>query len=401
MDAPVFFNFIIDVVLTHMPRLGIVFSLFFILFLATLLGCKQKVEYTYLMGEGRCANGKQDPDEFGVDCGGACSRDCLNVRYLEGEIFGRLSLDTRYDYILTGPLIVRDQASLEFPPGTHLKVQPGVGAYIAVVQGGLMFSWGTPDNPVTISSNAPEPSAGDWGGIILCGQAPLESNERKFTPIGNYYYGGSKANDGSGYLRYLKIEHAGAIYNEEFNFNALSLYGTGRNTPMNHVWIDNVLHDGIELRGGNIELDQVVVTRAQQNALKIKTNWAGHGEQLFLHHNGNYGIHMQDPSMATTVSSSFSLSQLSVVDASAAAIAVTSRLSSATFDRFYWSDTPLGVDFVSAFSTISPFQWSNIYLENVQSISNNALFNEQFEVSETLPFAQANQLPAWLSMWEN
>ena len=188
---------------------------------------------------------------------------------------------------------------------------------------------------------------------------------------------------------------------EEFNFNALSLYGTGRNTPMNHVWIDNVLHDGIELRGGNIELDQVVVTRAQQNALKIKTNWAGHGEQLFLHHNGNYGIHMQDPSMATSVSSSFSLSQLSVVDASAAAIAVTSRLSSATFDRFYWSDTPLGVDFVSAFSTISPFQWSNIYLENVQSISNNALFNEQFEVSDTLPFAQANQLPAWLSMWEN
>lgn len=31
------------------------------------MGCQEKVEYTYLTGEGRCANGKQDPDEFGVE----------------------------------------------------------------------------------------------------------------------------------------------------------------------------------------------------------------------------------------------------------------------------------------------------------------------------------------------
>lgn len=31
------------------------------------MGCQEKVEYTYLTGEGRCTNGKQDPDEFGVE----------------------------------------------------------------------------------------------------------------------------------------------------------------------------------------------------------------------------------------------------------------------------------------------------------------------------------------------
>ena len=31
------------------------------------MGCQQKVEYTYITGGGRSANGKQDPDEFGVD----------------------------------------------------------------------------------------------------------------------------------------------------------------------------------------------------------------------------------------------------------------------------------------------------------------------------------------------
>ena len=384
-----------------MPRLNIFTSFFLFFLLATLLGCQQKIEYTYLTGEGRCANGKQDPDEFGVDCGGACGRDCENLRYLEGEIFGRLSLDTRYDYVLTGPLIVRDQASLEFPAGTHLKVQAGVGAYIAVVQGGLIFTWGTAENPVTISSNAPEPSAGDWGGIILCGQAPLESSERKFTAVGNYYYGGDNVNDGSGYLRYLKIEHAGAVYNENYNFSALSLYGTGRFTPMNHVWIDDVLHNGIEIYGGNIAFEQVVVTRAQENALKIITNWAGQGEQVYLHQSGNIGVLVEDPFLATTSNSSFSLSQFSVVNASRAAIGINSRLSSAIFDRSYWSEIPLGVDFLTTFSAASSFQWRNIKLQNVQRISNDIEFNEQFEGIDALPFTQADQLPSWLRIWED
>ena len=395
----------IDFDLTHMPRLSALFSFFYryfiLVLLGILMGCQEKVEYTYITGEGRCANGKQDPDEFGVDCGGACSRACENLRYLEGEIFGRIYLETRYDYVLTGPLIVRDQASLEFPAGTHLKVQAGVGAYIAVVQGGSIFSWGTPDRPVTISSNAPEPSAGDWGGIILCGQAPLESAERKFTPIGNYYYGGNNPNDGSGALRYLKIEHAGASYNEQFNFSALSLYGTGRLTPLHHVWVDNVLHEGIEITGGNIDLENLVVTRAQQNALSITSNWGGQADHIFLHQSGRNGIHVQDPALASTISSSFTLSKISIFDASAAAIGISSQLLSANFDRFLLSNTPLGFDFSASFSETLSFRWDNISLQNVSTVSNDFAFNTQFDGQAGLPFENANQLPAWLNNWDN
>jgi len=50
------------------------------------------------------------------------------LRYLKGEIFDRMYLEKRFDYVLTGPLIERDQAFLEFPAGTHLKVQTDVGA---------------------------------------------------------------------------------------------------------------------------------------------------------------------------------------------------------------------------------------------------------------------------------
>ena len=69
---PLYFLMIkIDFVLTHMPMLSVSLSFFYRYFLlvliATLTGCQEKVEYTYLTGEGRCTNGKQDPGEFGVE----------------------------------------------------------------------------------------------------------------------------------------------------------------------------------------------------------------------------------------------------------------------------------------------------------------------------------------------
>ena len=104
------------------------------------VSCQKDPTYPAFSGQSRCENGIQDPDEYGVDCGGACN-PCENTRYLEGEIFRRLSLDRRYTYILTGPLVIRDQGSLELPAGTVLRVRAGVGAYIAVVQGEV-YSYG-------------------------------------------------------------------------------------------------------------------------------------------------------------------------------------------------------------------------------------------------------------------
>lgn len=372
-------------------------SLFLLLFVCFHLACQNKQDYVYLTGEGRCANGKQDPDEFGVDCGGACPNDCQDVRYLEGEIFGRLSLDTRYDYILTGPLVVRDQASLEFPSGTHLKVQADAGAYIAVAQGGLLFVWGTADNPVTISSNSPEPGAGDWGGIIFCGQAPLEDNSRQLSPLGNFYYGGNNTNDSSGYLRYLKVQHAGAAYDETLSYSALNFYGAGRSTVVNHLWVDNVLHQGIAITGGNIEMEDVVVTAAQQNALSLSSNWDGRGNRLYLHDSGVNGLLFQDSFTSPTVTSSFSLSNVSIYNASNSGIKFMSTAIQASFDRFILSNLPTAFQFEANF----PFQWSDFYLENVPVISNDEDFNRQFQALSTPPFSNGDQLPDWVNHWED
>ncbi len=367
----------------------------------SLSGCQNKIDYLYLYGEGRCANGKQDPDEFGVDCGGACPNDCQDVRYLEGEIFGRLSLDTRYTYILTGPLIVRDQGSLEFPAGTHLKVQAQSGAYIAVAQGGLFFAWGTEQDPVTISSNAAEPQAGDWGGIIFCGKAPIDTSTRKLSPIGNYYYGGDEPNDVSGYMRYLKIQHAGAVYKDTLHFSGLTLYGVGQSTVMDHVWVTDVLHNGIEIYGGTVGFEDVVVQATEQNGLSLTANWIGHGKRLFLHQIGANGIHIQAPEDPLSESSAFSLTDVSVVNASSSGIKVASLVSNSSFNRVFLTGLPTGILFAEDAPYTYPSLWTNFYLENIPILSNNPEFNTGFQVLDTPPFANANSLPSWLDGWND
>ena len=170
---------------------------------------------------------------------------------------------------------------------------------------------------------------------------------------------------------------------------------------MHHIWVDDVLHDGIEISGGNIEVDNLVVTRAQQNALSITSNWGGEADQLFLHQSGNNGIQIQDPALSSTISSSFTLSKISILDASTAAMGISSQLSSASFDSFLLANTPLGFDFSPSFSAIFPIQWENISIQNVTAVSNDPAFDAQFNSIAVLPFEHANQLPAWLNIWDN
>ncbi|MEA4949680.1 MAG: hypothetical protein VB068_08540, partial [Petrimonas sp.] len=55
---------------------------------------------------------------------------------LSGSIQDTRTLDASVDYLLTGPLIVEDGATLNIPAGTTIKAQKGFGSYILVLQGG-------------------------------------------------------------------------------------------------------------------------------------------------------------------------------------------------------------------------------------------------------------------------
>ncbi len=128
------------------------------------VSCSKRPTYPVIDGIGACGNGIHDRGELGVDCGGSCPNQCTNVKFLEGEIYTRVPLNPNFQYIVTGPFIIRDKAALNIPAGTKIKVQPDVGAYIAVMQG-EEFSHGVQQIipsplPPTLPNHAQEIGAG-------------------------------------------------------------------------------------------------------------------------------------------------------------------------------------------------------------------------------------------------
>ncbi|WP_425234671.1 hypothetical protein [Ulvibacterium sp.] len=231
-----------------------------------------------------CFDGILNGDEITVDCGGVCPGFCPleSIGILEGELVSDLQLDPSVEYRLTGPYLIRDKAGLSIPAGTVIKADPGVGAYIAVAQGGILFAFGQPENPVIITSGAENPAPGDWGGIIICGKAPIDTGEVGRSDIIDIFYGGSELEDTSGGLNYLRIEYAGAVAENQQNFDGIALYGVGAFTNVTNVQTYESLGNGIRFIGGNADAERLVVTNAAGNGIAVTNDWSGNGDSWYL-----------------------------------------------------------------------------------------------------------------------
>ena len=162
---------------------------------------------------------------------------------LSGVYTENLTLDPDTDYIVTGPVLMADGTSLTIPAGLTVRVQPvGVNAYIAIQQGARIIASGTPTSPIVFTSNASSPSSGDWGGLVICGQASINSTpdgstDTATSEVGGLSYGGNIDADNSGTLEYVRIEYAGGAIDGNAELNGLSLYAVGSGTTIDFVQI--------------------------------------------------------------------------------------------------------------------------------------------------------------------
>jgi len=181
-------------------------------------------------------------------------------------------------YILDGFIFVTDGANLTIEAGTLITAMPGTGAQasnLAITRGSKIFAMGTPSQPIIFTvvgdpldgSLTPD-QGGQWGGLVLLGQAPLNSNksgtvsddgiiEESIEGIPDAFgdlnrYGGDDPEDSSGILRYVSIRFGGSplVANEEIN--GLSMGGVGSNTIVEFVEVFANADDGFEWFGGTV-----------------------------------------------------------------------------------------------------------------------------------------------------
>ena len=226
------------------------------------------------------AGGGEEPGETTVNLSGVYTAD--------------LTLDPDIEYIVTGPVLIADGATMTIPAGMTIKAQPvGVNAYIAIQQGATINAVGNASNPIVMTSNAASPGAGDWGGLVICGRAPINSTAAGSTDtatseVGGLSYGGDTAADNSGNIQYLRIEYAGGAIDGNAELNGLSLYAVGSGTTIDYVQIFEGSDDGFEFFGGTVNASHLVVVNSEDDSIDWTEGYTGSITDVYVQHGANH-----------------------------------------------------------------------------------------------------------------
>ncbi len=201
---------------------------------------------------------------------------------LTGSLESNRILDASVQYTITGPYLVKSGAKLTIPAGTEIVSQVGTDRYIAVEQGGKIEVQGTASNPVVMRSE--NNTAGDWGGLLLCGNATTTEGVKAIAEVGGLIYGGTDDADNSGSIEYLIIRGAGAQINSESQYNGLTLYAVGSGTHIDNVAVLDGADDGIEFFGGTVSASNLYFENNEDDSVDWTEGWNGTITNTYVSH---------------------------------------------------------------------------------------------------------------------
>ena len=184
-------------------------------------------------------------------------------------VSGPITQNTIWDkdttYILKGVIYVKNGVNLTIQPGTTILGDKATKGTLVITRGSKLFAEGTPTQPIVFTSAQPDSmrSYGDWGGLVILGNATINVPGGTATIEGGLLgsdavYGGSNDDDNSGILRYLRIEYAGIAYQPNSELNALTFGGVGRGTIVENIQISYSGDDAFEWFGGTVNCKHLV-----------------------------------------------------------------------------------------------------------------------------------------------
>ena len=186
---------------------------------------------------------------------------------LAGNISVNTKLLKRNIYLLQGNVYVTNNAVLTIEPGTIIIGDFETKGTLIITKGASIIADGLETDPIVFTSNRSLKKAGDWGGIIILGDAPINKwgGVSSVNPANAYLnplltsYGGLNSSSSSGILRYMRIEFGGAkLANGGGNLNSLMLAGAGSKTIIENVMISFSGGHSVEVYGGDLNLSQMV-----------------------------------------------------------------------------------------------------------------------------------------------
>ncbi|AOW21012.1 multidrug transporter [Urechidicola croceus] len=212
---------------------------------------------------------------------------------LSGTYVDDLTLDPNNNYTINGPMIMASGTTLTIPACMTIEaLAAGSDVYLAIAQGAKIVANGTADCPIVFTSNASAPAAGDWGGLILLGKAPINSvtggTATATSEIGGLPYGGDIEADDSGSLSYVRVQYSGGKADGQSENNGFSFYGVGSGTTVNHVQMFEGLDDGFEFFGGTVNVDFLSAVNAQDDSIDWTEGYSGTITNAYVKHGAEH-----------------------------------------------------------------------------------------------------------------
>lgn len=208
-----------------------------------------------------------------------------------------ITVNTRWTadkrYLLQGTIYVKAGATLTIDPGTVILGDKATKACLVIERGAKINAEGTVTKPIVFTSAQPKGSRsyGDWGGVILLGNAP--TNKPLTTSIEGINnapsYGGTDPNDNSGVLKYVRIEFGGVALSVNNEINGLTLGGVGAGTKIEYVQVSYSGDDSIEWFGGTVNCKYLIAHRGWDDDFDTDFGYSG---------NVQFGLGIRDPQIA-------------------------------------------------------------------------------------------------------
>jgi len=229
---------------------------------------------------------KDDDDNTDVVVGG---NDTLS-----GNITTSRTLTANKVWYLNGSVYVKDGAILTIEAGTLIKgIKESTRPALIVERGGKIMAVGTKEKPIVFTSNQAvgKRANGDWGGIIICGKAKINSTSGEAEIEGGVgvKYGGTDDADNSGKLVYVRIEYPGIPFEPNKEINGLTMGGVGSGTEIDYVQVSYSGDDSFEWFGGAVNCKHLVAYKGVDDDFDTDYGFTGMIQ---------YGLVVRDPQLA-------------------------------------------------------------------------------------------------------
>ncbi len=214
-----------------------------------------------------------------------------NVEVLQGELVTR-TLTKDKKYLIKGQVFVRTGVVLTIEAGTIIKGDKATKGTLIIDRGGKIMAEGTATAPILFTSNLPAGSRdrGDWGGLVILGNAPVNQTNPEIegiTPAA--VYGGADPADNSGVLKYVRVEYAGIELTPNNETNSITLGAVGSGTVLEYCQVSFGGDDGFEWFGGSVNGKYLISFASWDDSYDVDFGYSGKNQ---------FGLEVRYPSFA-------------------------------------------------------------------------------------------------------